>query len=446
MNPAEDPQALLATALEKLLFLESRLEASEAARAESAALVERQREVVRMSRARLGEWQRRAVAAEAAVAGAERDALELRLELARLRDELRDAPGEETLAERLAVAEARAERWAREREAWLDRMIALERLRGGGAEGDELDLGAFIAELRAELLALRRGEERRPLTVSERPPSPDVAALVAGSPQPPATLTGILDGLRLPRPHRTLLLACGGDLDSALASRRLRAVERLLEARLPLLAPLVSGRLAVEPDARVRAAMVRYVALASPEVARAVLSRMRADDDARVRAAAVDALAAIDPGEATLSLGDAAAAVRRRALERLPRTPEAVDHLADALHDPDPTVRRVALLTLSGHDSAAARAALEAAAEFHEASLSAIARAALGRTAPQVPPLEDEPLVAAIVEELRSTLRGRSQEELVDRLGAAPRVVGALVERLLAAGRLTRRGPRLYLP
>jgi HEAT repeat protein len=321
-------------------------------------------------------------------------------------------------------------------------------LRGREGDGDELDLGAFIAELRAELLALRRGEDRRPLSVSERPPPPDPAALVQALPRAPDTVSGLLEGPAVPRPHRTLLLACGTDLDSALPSLRLRAVERLTEARLFRLTPLVARRMEHEPDPRVRTAMVRHVAMASPEMGREALARMRADADPRVRAAAVDALSVLDPAAAAAAVDDPAPAVRRRALARLPRTAAAVDRLADALHDPDGSVRRVALLTLAGHDSPAARAVLEAAAAFPDESLSALARAALGRDRglPPDPPLDEEPLAAAVEQELRSSLRGRSPDELEERLAASGDRLGQVVGRLLAAGRLIRRGSRLYIP
>jgi hypothetical protein len=448
MRLSDDPQPLLQAALEKLLFLESRLEAAEAARDDALALVDRQREAVRLSRERLGDWHRRAVEAEASAAGAERDAEALRREIVRLREASEALPEEGSLAARLAGAEDRAARWSRERESWLDRMIALERLRHREGDGDELDLGAFIAELRGELLALRRGEERRPLTVSERPPLPDAASLVADLPTAPDTVEGLLEGLQLPRPQRTLLTASGADLESPLPSVRLRAVERLTESGLTLLAPLVVQRMSSEPDPRVRAAMVRHVARASSSAARSSVVRMLSDGDVRVRAAAVDALADIAPGEVEGSLADDSPAVRRRALERLPRNAAAIDRLSDAIHDPDRSVRRVALLMLSGLEGPAARALLEAAAESGDDELRSFARTTLGRGGGEGAvrgPFEDESFAGAVEEELRSALRGRSSDELVDRLGASALTLSGLLERLVAQGRIVRRGPRFHI-
>ncbi|MFM2153968.1 MAG: hypothetical protein RL199_2403 [Pseudomonadota bacterium] len=448
MSADHDPRALLSTALEKLLSLESRIEAAEAARHEALVLVDRQREAVRLSRARLEEWRVRATAAEAAAAGAERETASLRREVVRLQEQVGALQDEGSLAGRLAEAEARAARWSREREAWLDRMVALGRLRSGDADGDQLDLGAFIAELRAELVALRRGDERRPLAVGERPPPPDAAALVAGVRPASHDVEGLLAGASLPRAHRTLLAACGADLDSVSATVRLRAVERLTQAGLKLLGPAVARRLATEPDARVRAAMVRHVSLLSSEVVVGALTSLLADEDPRVRAAAVDGLSDHDPGAVIRALADDAASVRRRALGRLPRTSEAVDRLADALHDPDASVRRVALLLLSGRDGEAARAVLEAVTEFEEAPLRELARAALGRPRGDVtePPLDDDPLGAAVEADLRAALRGGTPEELAGRLGAPLEHIERLSARLVAAGRVVRRGPRLYLP
>lgn len=480
LQTGNDPTALLTTALEKLLYLESRLESAEASREEASRHGDRQRQAATQARRSLAEWQRRATDAEVAAEGAEREVVLLRRALGETRSALAVAPTEAQLAQRLEEAEERLRRFERERETWLDRMVSLSRLRGGAA--DELDLGSFIAELRAELMALRRGEERVRATVSDRPVPPDAAALLAAAPAADVDPATLLANTRLGRPEKTLARLCAADLSSDSSQVRRRAAERLAEAGLAVLNPLVQVRLRTEADPHVRVAMLRLLAQGASEGARLSLSQALADPDPRVRAEAVEALARRDGHGLFAALTDPAPSVRRRALARLPRTGAAIDPLADALHDEDASVRHVAALALGSRPGPEAEAVLLAAAHFADPLIRSLSRASLARRgvavgeapvapAPEPPraaaPVPEEPwptgpftdlleapgpaiadegLTERVLEEIRTNLRGRTPGELVARLGAPEEGVNACLDRLLATGQLVWRGRKLYLP
>jgi len=475
-----DAPTLLGEALEKLLYLESRLEAAEAARDDAVRDRDRQRATATQARRATVDWQRRATAAEAAAEGAEREVALLRGAVQELQKVRETPPETDALRHRLQDAEERLSRFDREREAWIDRMVAAERLRSGG-DDDELDLGSFIAEMRAELMALRRGEPP-PSSVpgAGGPPPLDVRALLDEASSPPPDPAALLEGAGLSRPERTLALLCARDLESPSAAVRRRALERLAQAGVRALDPLVAARLADEPDPAVRCAAVSLLGSGAGDGAALVLGRSLGDEDTRVRAAAVKALA----GRATYDLRNAftdeAPAVRRLAVALLPRDASALERIADAMGDDDASVRRVAALALAGRTGAEADAMLRVAAGSSDREVAAIAEAAVRRRgmvpdpvqAPAEPPkvgadearpaaeaaadadrsraqapvAPEETLAVAIVEQVRSALRGRSIEELSADLKADPADVAAAVFGLAGDGRLVWRGSRLYPP
>jgi hypothetical protein len=493
LQTGPDANTLLTTALEKLLYLESRLEASEAAREDATRERDRQRDLALRTRRSLDDWQRRAADAQVAAEGAEREVALLRGSLSETRAALQAAPDERELRVRLAEAEDRLSRFAREREAWLDRMVALGRLRSAD---DELDLGAFIAELRQELLALRRGDDatRVRATLANIPPPPDARALLDQAPAPELDPERLAHEACLPRPEKTLALLCARDLASDSALVRRRAAERLVEAGLPSLNPWVVQRLAVEPDPHVRASFVRLLDRTGGEGASVALERALGDADPRVRALALEALAGrgvLPPLGAT----DPSPAVRRRALTSLPRDGAALDRLAEARRDDDPSVRHVALRVLGGRSGPEAVALLQAAAGSSDPVVAQLARQSLARrglplavpateetpaftatyeaseaphddiplarlaepppepTPEQAPPEsspasapEADPLEEAVLDEIRTALRGRTVEELVALLGRPLEAVGAATARLVGEGRLLWRGRKLYQP
>jgi hypothetical protein len=483
MAVQSDPgaSALLTTALEKLLYLESRLDAAEAAREDAAREAQRQRIAAQAARQALSEWQKRATNAEVTAEGAEREVGLLRSALGETRRPALAPPDEADLATRLREAEERLTRYDREREAWLDRMVVLGRLRGSE---DELDLGSFISELRAELLALRRGDtDRRQATVGDRPALPNAEQLLQQIPS--ASLTIDVDTLlrraRLDRPARTLASICARDLRSDSPAVRRRAAERLCESGIQALTPLAITLISAEPEARVRVALVALIALSGDETATLALARSLGDVDPLVRAAALDASSRRPNVDLTASLSDASPAVRRRAIALLPRRPEAIEHLAHALRDEDASVRHVAALALTRRSGPEADALLQIAASSSDPEVRGVARAAIDRRQgvaaeplptrveaatpfvpePVLPPVTDVNPPAAeeatggeqvvyelderLVDEIRTSLRGRTIDELASRLDVEPDGVAAATERLLQAQLLVWRGRKLYL-
>jgi hypothetical protein len=356
-------------------------------------------------------------------------------------------------------------------------MVILGRLR---SDGEELDLGSFIAELRAELLALRRGEtNRRQATVSDRLGAPDAAEVLQSLPsgRPQIDIEGLLHRTRMTRPERTLASLCGRDLLSVSAAVRRRAAERLVEGRITALTPVIIQLLLTESDAHVRLAFVQLLDTAGDETAVLALRRALNDADPLVRAAALEAVARRKPGAGLEALRDESPAVRRRALALLPRTNDALDALAAALRDEDASVRHVAALALSKRLGAEADALLQVAAESSDPEVRDVAREALARRGVEQEPLEatveeeplppeptpeaeptpvveeepaSEPIVHVlderIVEEIRTALRGRTLEELVTRLEGPESDIEASLGRLTTAGTLVWRGRKLYLP
>lgn len=489
LDTGPDAASLLANALEKLLYLESRLEAAEAAREDATRESDRQRTAAREARRALAEWQRRATESEVAAEGAEREAGKLREALLETRSALAASPGDKELAQRLGDAEERLARYRREREVWLDRMVALGRLRTN-QDDDELDLGSFIAELRAELVALRRGDADPPrTTLGDRPPKPDARAIVASVPEPRVDPEELVRTARLSRPERTLALLCARDLASDAAIVRQRAAERLTEAGIGALVPYIVSLLHTEPDARVRAACVALVDKTGGDSALLVLEETVQDADPLVRTAALEGLARRGVLDRIPVLADPSAAVRRRALTLLARDGRTLDLITDALRDDDASVRRVAAHALARRTGKEAVALLSAATRAADPDVARIAADALrvrGIEPVEVPPVEEpvaevvvvpvepeppveaapeptpepvpEPPIATadpesdpigaladvVLEELRMTLRGRSREELSDLLQLEPDLVDLAVERLLGDARAVWRGPKLY--
>lgn len=473
LSAGPDASTLLSTALEKLLYLESRLEASEAAREATARDVDRLRQASAEVRRTLGEWQRRASRAEVAAESAEREAMHLRSALEKARSE-RPAPMPDTeVARQLREASERLERFERERETWLDRMVALGRLRSDA--DDDLDLGSFIAELRAELMALRRGEtDRQRATISDRPAPPDAKALLDSLPGARPDPETLVREARLPRPERTLALLCARDLESDVPSVRRRGVERLAEAGVGVLNPFVVEHLHNEADPQVRAAIVTLLGRTGGDAEALVIEAARRDEEPLVRVAAVEALARSGTLDWLRAVRDEAPAVRRRVLALLPRTPESLDVIDVALRDDDATVRRVAALALSSRSGVEAVALLQAVAAVADESVAAIARETLLRrglpleppavdeappveveeaSAPAPEPLPEpepdlEPVVfeldERVMDEVRAALRGRTTADLEALLDTSPEEIEAATGRLVAAGVAVWRGPKLY--
>jgi hypothetical protein len=289
----------------------------------------------------------------------------------------------------------------------------------------------------------------------------------------------IIRNARLPRTDRTLATLCARDLRSDSPAVRRRAAERLAEGRLHELAPIAASLLVDEPDVGVRVALTKLVGLSPSDVATLALQRALADADPRVRATALDALAKRPDADISPALRDVSPAVRRRALTLMQGGRDGIDPLSDALRDEDASVRHVAAIKLAARPGVEATAILQVAAQSADVEVRDVARRVLDkRPAPAVvvddvpePPLPPpaaevappeappapEPEAAPpamtpsapaldleIFADLRAALRGRTIEDLAEIFGQTVADVTAAADRLLATGRIVRRGKKLY--
>lgn len=454
-----DPEGLLRSALEKIVFFECRVSQLESELAAS-------RDAAIRARADAAKAERRALQLEQAMAS-EKGA---RTDADRRADELHD----------------RVRRLEAERERLLGGLVDRARLSGAGGSSGEppqeeggADLAGFIAELRAEIETLRAfraeveaaGFDRRAAT---RPPDaePPGAGLPARSappareplapargeedargrevreaPAPPRTaprhaehetiaslatryeLTGRVgltsrDADRMKdqlatRADRALYERSMDDLTSPDPGRRVRAV-RALEALDPRAsAPIMAAALGREESAEVKIALLATLARLGEPFAADLAERELADPRPPVRVAALEALASVAAGAAearlAAALSDESPLVRRRAALLLGLQPgaRAEEALAIALADADRGVARAAAVALSGRPSARAQGTLARGLEHPDASVRRAAGLALSRISGE-PVDADAPATArrATSRRIAERLAGMDGEEL----------------------------------
>ncbi|HEY8211172.1 MAG TPA: HEAT repeat domain-containing protein, partial [Myxococcaceae bacterium] len=359
----ERPEALLKSALEKIIYFEARSQQLctdlQQGRDESERL---RRE---LSAAAQREISLRAQVAELEVTVA-RSALD-REEQVRLNEALR-----------------------RERKELIGKLIDASRLHATGEEvaGEpEFDLASFIAELRGEALGLREvpgqvvpglalGLREAAAQGSMLAPAPGGREVVA---QAPALVAVRAAGKSMTR-HAERFRA-EGRLDVS--------AEELYElARVPLVEETLFGfsvreLSAPEPGARIRAAE-RLRSLATPAAAPALASALNAEQEPRVLVSMLEAFAPVSgpegAGVVSPHLRSTSADVRISALRTLLRLDpaQAAPHLSAAMKDPDRTVRRRASLLALGLDGEEAQALGEEAGRDQDPKVRALGALALG--------------------------------------------------------------------
>ena len=384
-----DPEEFLRSALEKIVFFECRVSQLESELAAARAVAERARGDAAQARQRETEL-------EQALAG-ERGA----------RVEADDRAAE--LQERVRLLEA-------ERERLLGGLVERARVSGApgadGAPGPEeggADLAGFIAELRAEIEALRTWKAEAiaggaakgdapaatptPVPGSVVVPRHESVAAVAGRFASGGRVgltardTDQMKTLLVTRADRALYERSMDDLSDADTGRRLRAVRALEALGSKAAAPLLAAALGREPDAEVKGALLSALARFKEPFAADLATRALEDARPSVRVAALEALAAVAAGAAeerlTAALSDESPLVRRRAALLLGFTKgdRVDDALAVALADPDRGVARAAAAALSGRPSARAQGALARGLEHPDASVRRAAAAALAPVA-----------------------------------------------------------------
>jgi HEAT repeat protein len=377
-----DPEGLLRSALEKIVFFECRVAQLESELAAAKSAAER-------ARGEAAGVRRREVELVQALAGEKG---------ARAEAERRATEGED----RVRLLEA-------ERERLLGGLVERARLEGApGSSGapapdeGQADLAGFIAELRAEIESLRAfraaavaagyGEGA---SISERKaPEPAVSVAELGGRFDAAGRVGVSEGdrahlaeLLATRADRALYERSMGDLSAADAGKRLRAVRALEALGSRAAAPLLAAALGREAEAEVKGALLAALARFKEPFAAELADRELADPRPAVRVAALEALATVGDGRAperlAAALADASPVVRRRAALLLGFTAgeRAVEALAVALCDQDRGVARAAAAALSGRPSARAQAALARGLEHPDLSVRRAAATALGRLA-----------------------------------------------------------------
>jgi hypothetical protein len=378
-----DPGELLRSALEKIVFFECRVDQLEAELAAARGAAER-------ARGDGAEARRREIEAAQALA-AEKGGREAA-----------EAQAAE-LGERVRLLEA-------ERERLLGGLVERARVAGApgadGAAAEEggADLAGFIAELRAEIEALRAWRAAAeaqgvrvdapawplPLGLRSRPAEP-VATVAnrfeaAGRVGLAAGDAARLAALLTTRSDRVLYERAMEEIAAPRADTRLRAIRTLEALGSKAAAPLLAAALGREPEAPVRVAILGALARFKEPFAAGLAERSLGDRAPEVRVAALDALAAVAEGTCGAHLaralaGDASPLVRRRAalLLGFAAGERAEAALAAAVGDADRGVARAAAVSLSARPSAGAQGALARALEHGEPSVRRAAAEAIGR-------------------------------------------------------------------
>jgi HEAT repeat protein len=383
----QDPEGLLRSALEKIVFFECRVSQLESELASAQTAVERARADASASR-------RREVELEQALAG----------EKGQRGDGDRRADEAE---ERVRLLEA-------ERERLLAGLVDRARIAGApdGSESSvdeegQADLAGFIAELRAEIETLRAFKASAVAAgfgaAGARDPVPAATSDRGGRRASIAELGGRFDAagrvgvsagdaarmkeLLATRADRALYERSMAELDAPEAGKRLRAVHALEALGSRAAAPLLAAALGREREPEVKAALLGALARVKGPFAADLAARELGDGRPAVRIAALEALAAAGDSRATerlaAALSDESPLVRRRAalLLGFAAGERADEALAIALSDQDRGVARAAAAALSGRPSARAQGALARGLEHPDLSVRRAAATSLGRVA-----------------------------------------------------------------
>jgi HEAT repeat protein len=439
----QDPEALLRSALEKIVFFECRVSQLESELAGAKAAAER---------------------ARGDAATAHRREVELEQALAGEKGQRGDVD------RRAAEAEERVRLLETERERLLAGLVERARVAGApgaaGAPQDEdgqADLAGFIAELRAEIETLRAFKAQavaagftgpEPGQAASRPTGADrsvepasVAELggrfdAAGRVGVTSTDAARMKELLATRADRALYERSMEDLSAQDAGRRLRAVRALEALGSRAAAPLLAAALSREPEAEVKRALLGALARFKEPFAGGLAERELGDRRPEVRVAALEALAGVASTRSTevlaRALEDESPLVRRRAALLLGFTSgeRAVDALALALCDLDRGVARTAAAALAGRPSARAQAALARGLEHGDPSVRRAAAVALGQLSGEVVDAEGSASARrAGARRIAERLASMDGEELRAAVIRSAATAKATAERIIAKSR-----------
>ena len=489
----ERPEALLKSALEKIVYFEAR-----------SQQLENDLGAVRSEADRL----------RADIGGAAQREIELRRLVAEL--EVRAARAHAEREDSARVVEA----LRRERAELIGKMLEASRIHKADEvpDPDSFDLARFISELRGEVLFRRSNDGQAKAAVAPVvKPEPDPRARAVTAMAHELDAQGRLqmktsDYAALStavafagRTEETLFGFSVRELSAPDAPSRIRAAERLKALGHPAAAPALAAALHAEGDPAVQVSLLNSFAHFAKEQGVPVVAPLLTSAFPQVRISALKALLTLDPTAAgphlTAAMSDPDRAVRRRAsLLALCLTGEAALQLGQraiadsdaqvrslaalvlgasgaeaarpwlfrAMRDPEEKVRKAASESLSkllgrdvsqvvGMDDAPRRRAVrklaqlpnQPAAELMSARSAAVgapsrARVAVLEAAPAAPRV-DEQLCGSLVVELRSALRGRTLAELTRTLSHAEETTLLACRLLEGRGQIVKRGLKYFV-
>jgi hypothetical protein len=351
------PDALLKSALEKIVYFEARSEQLQNDLAGARSDVERLKRELADAAQREIELRRELAKLEVTVTRSHRDQQEMG---------------------------ARIDALLQERTALVEKLVDGARIREEGGEGG-LDLASFISELRGEVLRAR--EAAAPALVYVGAPAAVGAVAAASSSSPPATPSPAqLQAVRLRSEGRlqvseeeVLALSMQGkrghteqtlfgfsvrELSAPDGAARIRAAERLRALGDAAAAPALASALHSEREPAVLVTLLSAFAHLAQREGTPIAAAHLTSPSPDVRMAALKAVLQLDPEHGAphiaAAVGDPDSSVRRRAsLLALSLQGEEAQRLSQEMaRDKDPEVRRLTALALGASGRAQARGSL----------------------------------------------------------------------------------------
>ncbi|RKG61060.1 hypothetical protein D7X30_09220 [Corallococcus sp. AB011P] len=401
----ERPDALLKSALEKIVYFEARAQQLHGELASARDELSHLKEDLAEGHQRELDLRREVASMEvkSARAQAEREELSrlnhaLRLERDQLMAKLLDASRIHSSGQARAMAEDDADELGFDLASFISQLRSEVILRG--------DVPAMRAPFNGPAVPLKSSEPSVPWAERPAPAIPSRASMVSSgaaesglspvareaqrlqsegrlrvSPEQMAELSGHSGSTT----DETLFGFSVRELSAADAAARVRAAERLKALAHPAAAPALAAALHAETDATAQVALVQAFAGLCREEGASVVSPLLSSPVPEVRIAALKALLVLAPKDAAPHLAqamkDSDRSVRRRAsLLALGLEGETARRLGeDAIHDTDPEVRALAALALGAGRGENARTLLLGALDDGEARVRKAAAQSLSR-------------------------------------------------------------------
>ncbi|MBZ4330758.1 HEAT repeat domain-containing protein [Corallococcus sp. AS-1-12] len=398
----ERPDALLKSALEKIVYFEARAQQLHGELASTRDELSHLKEDLAAGHQRELDLRREVASLEvkSARAQAEREELSrlnhaLRLERDQLMAKLLDASRIHSSGQARAVAEDDADELGFDLASFISQLRSEVILRG--------DVPAVRTPYSGPAVPLKASEPSVPWTERPAPAIPPRASAVAsdsglspvareaqrlqseGRLRVSAEQMAELSGHSGSTTDETLFGFSVRELSAADAAARVRAAERLKALAHPAAAPALAAALHAETDATAQVALVQAFAGLCREEGASVVSPLLSSPVPEVRIAALKALLVLAPKDAAPHLAqamkDSDRSVRRRAsLLALGLEGETARRLGeDAIHDTDPEVRALAALALGAGRGENARTLLLGALDDGEARVRKAAAQSLSR-------------------------------------------------------------------